>query len=130
MYNLHSPQLFRTRHGAILRCECCDRIQITFRDHVLLVDEDEFELLRQTVQQALAQLREAEEQEQWRLQARADNGPVGVVLTEPSLAALHALLQGAWAMYVLDERLAAAASGLAHHAHDVVRDHRPGENGG
>jgi hypothetical protein len=125
MYNLHSPQLFRTRHGAILRCECCSRIQITFRGHVLLVDEDEFELLLQTVQQARTQLREAEEQEQWRLQARADNGPVGVVLTESSLAALHALLQGAWAMYVLDERVGAAQTELSERATDVVRDHRP-----
>lgn len=125
MHNLHSPKLFRTRHGAILRCECCSRIQIEFRDHVLLVDEDEFELLMQTVRQALMQLREAEEQESWQLQAQTDGGPVGVVLTEMSLAALHELLQGAWAMYVLEERIGAAATELSERATDVVRDHIP-----
>jgi hypothetical protein len=51
---------------------------------------------------------------------------VKVRLTETSLAALHALLQGAWQMYVLDERLRAAGSGLAERATDVVRDHVPG----
>jgi hypothetical protein len=126
MYNLHDPTLFETRYGALVRCECCARIQITFRDHVLLVDEDEFELLVQTVQRALTQLRQAEEQREWTLQAQGDNGTVDVVLTESSLAALHDLLQGAWAMYVLDERLEAAASGLSGHAHDVLRDHVPG----
>ncbi|PQJ35310.1 hypothetical protein BSZ35_12490 [Salinibacter sp. 10B] len=125
MYNLHSPKLFRTRHGAILRCECCSRIQIEFREHVLLVDEDEFELLMRTVRQALAQLREAEEQESWQLQAQTDGGAVGVVLTEMSLAALHELLQGAWAMYVLEERIDAATTDLADRATDVVRDHLP-----
>ena len=126
MHNLHSPKLYATRHGTILRCECCTRIQITFRDHVLLVDEEEFEVLVQTVQRAWSRLRDAEEQDQWRLQAETDGGEVGVVLTEPSLTALHELLQGAWAMYVLRERVAAAASGLSGRAHDVLRDHVPG----
>lgn len=125
MYNLHNPDLFETRHGAVLRCECCSRIQITFRDHMLLVDEDEFELLVQTVRQALTRLRDADSEEEWHLQAEADNGTVGVVLTEPSLAALHELLQGAWAMYVLRERVTAAGSGLSERALDVVRDHVP-----
>lgn len=125
MYNLHNPDLFETRHGSVLRCECCTRIQITFRGHVLLVDEDEFELLLQTVQHAWTQLREAEGTDQWRLQAETDGGEVGVVLTEPSLTALHELLQGAWAMYVLRERVAAAATGLSGRAPDVLRDHVP-----
>jgi hypothetical protein len=125
MYNLHNPKLFRTRHGAILRCECCSRIQIEFREHVLLVDEDEFELLLQTVQQALTQIRESEDEEQWQLQAQTDGGAVGVVLTEMSLEALHELLQGAWAMYVLEERIDAAATELSDRATDVVRDHLP-----
>lgn len=126
MYNLHDPKLFETRHGALVRCECCTRIQITFRDHVLLVDEAEFELLVQTVQQARTQLRQADGQSEWTLQAQADNGTVDVVLTESSLAVLHDLLQGAWSMYVLDERVEAAETGFSGHAHDVVRDHVPG----
>lgn len=125
MYNLHSPKLYETRHGTLLRCECCTRIQISFRDHVLLVDEAEFELLVRTVQQALTRLRQAEEEKQWHLQAETDGGEVGVVLTEPSLQALHELLQGAWAMYVLEERLEAARTGLSGHAQDVTRDHVP-----
>lgn len=125
MHNLHSPKLFETRHGDILRCKCCPRIQITFRDHVLLVDEEEFELLMQTVRQAWSQLRQTEERDQWKLQAQTDGGEVGVVLTESSLTALHELLQGAWAMYVLQERVAAAASGLSGRAQDVLRDHVP-----
>jgi len=74
MYNLHAPTLFETRYGTLVRCECCTRIQITFRDHVLLVDEAEFELLVQTVQRALTQLRQADGQSEWTLQAQVDNG--------------------------------------------------------
>lgn len=128
MYNLDAPNLYETRHGNILRCECCSRVQITFRDHVLLVDDAEFELLVQTVRQALTRLEREETEEEWHLQAQGDTGPVDVVLTKPSLAALHELLQGGWAMYVLEERVAAAGSGLSDRALDVVRDHVPPSN--
>lgn len=120
MYNLHRPNLFETRYGSILRCTCCDRIQIVFRGHSLLVDENEFETLVRTLDRAWTQVREEEGQSQWRLQAGTDAGDVSILLPEPSLKALHELLQGAWAMYRLRNRIEAVASGAAT---DVLRDH-------
>ena len=126
MHNLHGPdRLFETRFGHILQCKCCNRVQITFRDHVLLVDEDELELLVQTIHRAWTQLQQSEDESGWRLQAGTDGGPISIVLSQPSLRALHKLLQGAWDMYVLQERVQAVASGQAGTAHDVLRDHVP-----
>jgi hypothetical protein len=138
MHNLHDPNLYSTRYGTVLRCECCDRMQVTFHGYVLLMDEAEFERLQTAVERAYEQgAADADQapdvdratsgnQDGWGIQADTDGGTVKVRLTETSLAALHALLQGAWQMYVLDERLRAAASGLAERAPDVVRDHAPG----
>lgn len=132
MHNLHDPNLYSSRYGTVLRCECCDRIQVTFHGYVLLMDEDEFERLQAAVERAHEQgAADAGQvtngnQDGWGIQADTDGGTVRVRLTENSLAALHALLQGAWQMYVLDERLRAAASGLDERAPDVVRDHAPG----
>ena len=67
------------------------------------------------------------DQDSWGIQADTDGGPVKVRLTESSRAALHALLQGAWQLYVLDERLSAAASDLGARAPYVVRDHVTGQ---
>ena len=144
MHNLHDPHLYSSRYGTVLRCECCDRMQVTFHGYVLLMDEAEFERLKSAVERAheqgaadAGQVTDADpvtngdqvangNQDGWGIQADTDGGTVRVRLTENSLAALHALLQGAWQMYVLDERLRAAASGLAERAPDVVRDHAPG----
>ena len=128
MHNLHDPNLYSTRYGTVLRCNCCDRIQVTFHGYVLLMDESEFERLQTAVERAHEQERAAAdvEQDSWGIQADTDGGTVKVRLTESSLAALHALLQGAWQLYVLEERLSAAASGLEERAPDVVRDHVPG----
>ena len=126
MHNLHDPNLYSSRYGTVLRCECCDRIQVTFHGYVLLMDETEFERLQTAVERAHEQGAADADQDSWGIQADTDGGAVRVRLTANSLAALHALLQGAWQMYVLDERLRAAASGLAERATDVVHDHAPG----
>jgi hypothetical protein len=126
MHNLHGPdRLFETRYGHVLQCECCDRIQIAFRDHTLLVDEDEFEVLVRTITQAHREVQDEEGPDRWRLQAGTDAGSVSLVLPEPALRSLHALLQGAWGMYVLQARVQAVASGREGTAHDVLRDHVP-----
>ena len=126
MHNLHGPdRLFATRYGHVLQCTCCDRIQITFREHTLLVDEEELEVLTETIKHAWRRVREDEGPERWELQAGTDAGPVSITLSEPSLRTLHTLLQGAWSMYTLRERVQAVASGAEGTAHDVVRDHVP-----
>ena len=125
-HNLHGPdRLFETRYGYVLQCECCGRIQITFREHTLLVDADDLEVLTNTIKHAWEQVRSADAQDQWTLQAGTDAGPVAITLTEPSLRMLNALLQGAWSMYTLRDRVSAVASGMDGTAHDVVRDHVP-----
>jgi hypothetical protein len=126
MHNLHDPNLYSTRYGTVLRCHCCDRIQVTFHGYVLLMDEAEFERFRAAVERAHDREQGAEEGSPWGIQADTDGGPVQVRLTEASLAALHDLLQGAWRMHGLDERLRAARTGLAERAPDVVRDYVPG----
>ncbi len=122
MHNAHGPHLFETRFGSVLQCTCCGRIQITFRSHTLLVDEEEFEELAHTLHRAWTQVRGAEGQNTWRLQASSDAGDVSILLPHSSLKALHGLLQGARAMYRLRNRVEAVASGAAS---DVLRDHVP-----
>lgn len=126
MHNLHGPdRLFDTRYGYVLQCECCDRIQITFREHTLLVDEEELEVLTETIKHAWRHVRRAEGPDRWELQSGTDAGPVSITLSEPSLRTLHALLQGAWSMYTLRERVSAVAAGTEGTAHDVLHDHVP-----
>jgi len=126
MHNLHGPDhLFSTRYGHVLQCDCCGRIQITFHEHTLLVDEDELEVLTDTIKHAWEEVRDAEGQDRWKLQAGTDAGPVSITLTEPSLRTLHALLQGAWSMYTLRERIGAVASNAETAARTVLRDHAP-----
>lgn len=122
MHNLHSPNLFETRYGHVLQCTCCDRIQVTFRQHTLLIDEEEFEVLTRTLRRTWRQVQDAEGQNQWRLQAGTDAGDVSLLLPEPSLRALHELLEGAWAMYELQKQLQALASGPAR---GVLKDYSP-----
>jgi hypothetical protein len=126
MHNLHGPdRLFSTRYGHVLQCECCGRIQITFRDHTLLVDEDELEVLTDTIKHAWQNVQDTDGPDQWELQAGTDAGPVAITLTEPSIRTLHALLQGAWSMYTLRERVAAVAPETEGTPRTVVRDHAP-----
>lgn len=127
MHNVHGPdRLFETRYGHVLQCACCGRIQITFREHTLLVDTEELEVLCKTIARAWREIEDAEGSTQWELQAGTDAGPVSVTLTKPSLRTLHALLQGAWSMYSLRERVR-AVSGNAEdrRARDVLHDHVP-----
>jgi hypothetical protein len=131
MHNLHGPdRLFTTRYGHVLQCECCDRIQITFRDHTLLVDENELEVLTDTIKHAWRTVRDADGPDQWELQAGTDAGPVAITLTKPSIRTLHALLQGAWSMYTLRERVDAVAEGAAGTPRAVLRDHVPSAHSG
>ncbi|WP_263834839.1 hypothetical protein [Salinibacter sp.] len=126
MHNLHGPdRLFETRYGDVLQCACCDRIQITFREHTLLVDADELEVLTDTIKHAWQNVQDTDGPDQWQLQAGTDAGPVSITLSEPALRTLHALLQGAWSMYTLRERVGAVASGEQGEARDVLRDHAP-----
>jgi hypothetical protein len=125
MHNLHGPdRLFETRYGDVLQCACCDRIQITFREHTLLVDEEELEVLTDTIKHAWETVRNTEGQDRWELQAGTDAGPISITLSEPALRTLHVLLQGAWSMYSLRERMR-AVGGTAddRRARDVLRDH-------
>ena len=126
MHNLHGPdRLFTTRYGHVLQCACCDRIQITFRDHTLLVDADELDVLTETINHAWRQVRDVEGPDQWTLQAGTDAGPVSIPLSESSLRTLNALLQGAWSMYTLQTRVDAVAETGAGTPRDVLRDHAP-----
>ncbi|MFO8099045.1 MAG: hypothetical protein R6T83_05400, partial [Salinibacter sp.] len=83
------------------------------------------EVLTDTVKYAWRQVRDAPDQDQWNLQAGTDAGPIAITLTEPSLRKLHDLLQGAWAMYVLQARVRAAAPETAVSSRTVVRDYVP-----
>ncbi|WP_103027401.1 hypothetical protein [Salinibacter altiplanensis] len=127
MHNLHGPdRLFETRYGHVLQCACCSRIQITLREHTLLVDADELEALTDTIKHAWAKVRNEDGQDQWTLQAGTDAGPVSITLSEPSLYTLHILLQGAWSMYTLRERVWAVVGGADNHrARDVLHNHVP-----
>jgi hypothetical protein len=125
MHNLHSPNLYSTRHGTVLRCTCCDRIQVTFRHRVLLVEKADFESFRHTVHEAWTQLQQAADAGRCALRADADGGAVDIVLTDTSLKALKTLLDGAWRMYVLDEHLQAIASGDRGTAHDAPPGYAP-----
>ncbi|PSQ97655.1 MAG: hypothetical protein BRD55_01945 [Bacteroidetes bacterium SW_9_63_38] len=126
MHNLHGPNcLFSTQCGHIRLCEPGSRVQIQFRDHTLRLDEEELEVLVDTVHHAWRRVADAEGQDEWTLQAGHKGGTMDIVLDEAALHALNTLLQGAWSMYVLRERVSAVASGAEGFAHDVLRDHVP-----
>lgn len=128
MHNLHAPNLYSTRHGTVLRCTCCDRVQITFRDHTLLVDEDELEVLVHTVKHARKKGTENADKDHWKLRAGTDAGSVEITLPEPALHALTALLEGAWSMYILQARVNAVTEEGTGTPEDVLRDYMPGAN--
>jgi hypothetical protein len=126
MHNLHGPEcLFSTHCGHVRLCEPESRVQIQFRDHTLQLDESELEVLVDTVHHAWRRVAEAPNCDEWTLQAGRGGGTMSIVLDEAALYTLNALLQGAWSMYVLRERVNAVASGTDGFAHDVLRDHVP-----
>jgi len=126
MHNLHGPDcLFTTRCGHVHLCDAEGRVRIQFRDHTLQLDEEELEILVDTVHHAWRRVADAADRDEWTLQAGREGGTVSIWLDEAALHGLNTLLQGAWSMYVLRERVNAVASGADGFAHDVLRDHRP-----
>jgi len=108
--SLHEPYLYETRHGRVLRCDCCGRVQIEFRRHTLLIDAEEFATLLASVVDVIEQMEE-DEADTWRLSAPTDAGDVTVVLGQSELRALYDLLAGAQAMRTLGRRLRAVEQG-------------------
>lgn len=108
--SLHDSNLYDTRDGRVLRCACCGRVRIEFRDLSLLIDAAEFETLLGTVVRVLDEL-EGREDATWQLAATTYAGEVSVPLTVDELQALYELLAGAQAMRTLGERLDAVANG-------------------
>lgn len=126
MHNLHGPDcLFATHCGHVCLCETKGHVRIQFREHTLQLDEEELEVLVDTVHHAWRRVADAADQHEWTLQAGHGDGTMSLVLDEAALYTLNALLQGAWSMYVLRERVQAVASGPEGFAHDVLRDHVP-----
>lgn len=110
--SLHEPALYETRDGRVLRCACCERVQIEFRDHTLLVDAAEFETLLGTVVEVLDEVEGDDGRDGWRLTAPTDAGrEVSVAFGHDALRALYELLAGAQAMRTLGERVGAVAAG-------------------
>jgi hypothetical protein len=108
--SLHTPYLYDTRAGRVLRCTCCGRIQIEFRGLALLVDAEEFETLLSTVVEVLDRIEE-DDAGPWRLAAPTDAGEVSASLDAQELQTLYELLTGAQAMRTLNERLTAVVEG-------------------
>lgn len=110
-HNVHAPNLFDTSDGAVLHCDCCGRIQITFRGLSLLISVREFDVLCRTVAKAWEDLDEVDDPSTWRLSADTDAGDVSVTLHIDELRALRRLLNGAYAMMTLRDTLGAVANG-------------------
>jgi len=108
--SLHSPNLYDSRDGRVLRCECCGRIQIEFRGLALLIDAEEFEALLGTTLEVLDEL-EDRENASWRLAAPTDAGEVSATFDAEELQALYELLAGAQAMRTLNDRVGDVADG-------------------
>lgn len=108
--SLHEPSLYDTRNGRVLRCACCDRIQIEFRCHTLLIDAEEFDTLLGAVVEVLDEM-ESGEVNSWRLSAPTDAGTVSTTFNAEEIQALYELLAGAQAMRTLGDRLTALAEG-------------------
>jgi len=108
--SLHSPNLYDSRDGRVLRCDCCGRIQIEFRGLALLIDAAAFENLLGTVIEVLNSL-EGNEDASWRLSAPTDAGPVSATLNVEALRTLYDLLAGAQAMRTLHDQVEARAEG-------------------
>ena len=105
-HNLHGPDLYRTRHGSVLQCACCDRMEVQFGDFSLRMDVEQFDVLCRTVAGALESMQE-KEADTWQFTA----GDLSKHLSRAELRHLYHLLAGAESMRVLRESLHAVADG-------------------
>ena len=121
-HNLHAPNLFDTSDGVVIHCECCGRVQVTFRGLSLLISVREFDVLCRTVAKAWEDLDEQADARTWRLSADTDAGDVSVTLHVDELRALRYLLNGAYAMMTLREGLNAVAEGAGRNVALGVSD--------
>lgn len=107
-HNLHAPYLFKTANGRILHCACCGRVQVEFGDALFLMTTDTFGDLCDTVRETLE---DAPPSGTWQLRVDGDAARHTVSLNRNQLRALDALLDGAYAMYVLRKQVRAVARG-------------------
>lgn len=121
-HNLHAPNLFDTPDGAVVHCDCCGRIQVTFRGLSLLISVRQFDVLCRTVAKAWEDIEEDDGTRTWRLSADTDAGDVSVTLRFNELRALRHLLNGAYAMMTLRDTLGAVASGAGRNVSLGVAD--------
>ena len=126
-HNLHAPNLFDTSDGVVLYCDCCGRIQITFRGLSLLISVREFDVLCRTIAKAWEDLDDEDLGDKssartWRLSADTDAGNISVTLRLDELRALRHLLNGAYAMMTLREGLNAVAEGAGRNVALGVSD--------
>lgn len=105
-HNLHGPDLYRTPHGSVLQCDCCDRIEVQFGDVSLRMDVEQFDVLCRTVAGAQEEMKE-KEADTWQF----TTGDFSVRLDRAELRRLYHLLAGAESMRILRESLHAVADG-------------------
>lgn len=119
---MHAPNLFDTPDGAVVHCDCCGRIQVTFRGLSLLISVRQFDVLCRTVAKAWDDIEEDDGTRTWRLSADTDAGDVSVTLRFNELRALRHLLNGAYAMMTLRDTLDAVANGAGRNVALGVAD--------
>jgi hypothetical protein len=108
-HNLHGPDLYRTPHGTVLQCACCDRLEVQFGRFSVRMGVDAFDDLCRTVARAREEMQDPDraDRDAWEL----SGGSKTIRLSREDIRHLYTLLAGAEAMRVLRESLHAVAEG-------------------
>jgi len=97
-------KLFDTENGSTLRCSCCGRIEIKFRNTPFLVEVSDLPEI-QSMLRSVAEA-DASPDEVWKVTAQTARGPVTMHYQQKQLAELSDLVDGTIASLDLDALVA------------------------
>jgi len=114
-HSLNDPSvIFQTPNGKVLRCACCDRLEVVFGNIALAEEPVLFERLRQIVKQLDLDALESRVDGDRPILLSVDGEKLAFRFTRAEAVELHELLDGAAAMLelgtMLDETLRLDAS--------------------
>jgi hypothetical protein len=97
-------KLFDTENGSSLRCSCCGRIELMFRDVPFLVEVSDLPEIRSMLRSVADT--DACPDEVWKVSAQTARGPVTMHYSQSDLVELSDLVDGTMASLHLDTLVA------------------------
>jgi hypothetical protein len=100
-----SSLIFQTEHGKVLRCACCDRIEVVFGNFAVAEEPFLFQRFRRAVKQMDVDAPAGDPDEERPLLLSVDGDRFALRFTRAEVLELEELLDGAAAMLELGEIL-------------------------